>query len=126
MSATAAPALEHELRDLYERSKALTLAAAAALVLEADPAALSAEADRLLDDSLGARRRAKGLAPQLSACVDAARDLRRLLAGAALGSVAEADVDRARASHRRLRREVWQVLPCEYVPCCAAGHGPER
>jgi thioredoxin-like negative regulator of GroEL len=122
MSAVATPAPEQELQELYARSKALTLAVAAALVLEADRAGLAEEADRLLDDALDARSRAAHLAPQLAACVDAARDLRGLLGGGA----PEADVDRARASHRRLRREVWRVLPCDYVPCCAAGHGPER
>jgi hypothetical protein len=118
----SAAAPEHELQELYARSKALTLAAGAALVLEADRTGLADEADRLLADALEARRRTARLAPQLSACVDAAHDLKRLLHGGA----PEADVDRARASHRRLRREVWRVLPCEYVPCCAAGHGPER
>lgn len=122
MSTVAASAPEQELQELYARSKALTLAAAAALVLDEDRAGLVDETDRLLGDALAARRRTAHLAPQLSACVDAARDLRRLLDGAA----AEADLDQARASHRRLRREVWRVLPCEYVPCCAAGHGPER
>ena len=33
--------------------------------------------------------------------------------------IAAADTERVRASHRRLRREVWKVVPCEYVPCCA-------
>jgi hypothetical protein len=122
MSAVAAPASEQELQELYARTKALTLAAAAALVLEADRAGLAGEADRLLADARDARTRTTHLVPQLSACVDAARDLRQLLDGGA----PQADVDRARASHRRLRREVWRVLPCEYVPCCAAGHGPER
>ena len=121
MTTLATPAPEQELQELYARSKALTLTAAAALVLE-EPAGLSEDADRLIADSLDARRRIPGFAPQLDACVDAARDLRQLLDGAA----ADADVDRARASHRRLRREVWRVLPCEYVPCCAAGHGPKR
>jgi thioredoxin-like negative regulator of GroEL len=122
MSAVTAPAPETELQELYARSKGLTLAAAAALVLEADRAGLAEEADRLLADALDARARVARLAPQLSACVDAAQDLLELLDG----SSSEADVDRARASHRRLRREVWRVLPCEYVPCCASGHGPER
>jgi hypothetical protein len=122
MSTLAAPAPEQELQELYARSKTLTLAAAAALVLDEDRAGLVDETDRLLGDALAARSRTEHLAPQLSACVDAARDLRRLLEPAA----PEADLDRARASHRRLRREVWRVLPCEYVPCCAAGHGPER
>jgi len=122
VSTAAADVSGRELHDLYTRSKALTAAAAAALVLDADAGDLAVEARRLLDDSLAARRRATGLVPQLSACVDAARDLRGLLDRARLGRASEADVDRARASHRRLRREVWQVLPCEYVPCCAAGH----
>lgn len=125
MTAVAAPAPAQELQELqelYARSKALTLAAGAALVLDADRTGLAGEADRLLADALEARRRTARLAPQLFACVDAARDLCRLLHGAA----PETDVDRARSSHRRLRREVWHVLPCEYVPCCAAGHGPER
>jgi hypothetical protein len=126
MSAAEVLAPERELQDLYARSKALTLAAAAALVFEADAAGLAEEAGRLLDDALEARRRVPGLVPQLSACADAARDLRGLLDGAALGRPVEEDVERARASHRRLRREVWQVLPCEYVPCCATGHAHDE
>ena len=122
MSIVATPAPEQELQELYARSKALTSAAAAALVLDAEPAGLPEEADRLLADSIDAGRRLPGLAPQLAACVEAARDIGRLLAGDA----SESDLDRARASHRRLRREVWRGPPCEYVPCCAAGHGPER
>jgi hypothetical protein len=121
-AAPAAPAPEWELQDLYARSKTLTLAAAAALILDSGGDGLSAEAERLLEDSLAARRRSTELGAQLSACVDVALELRRLLAGAERGGTTEADVDRARAAHRRLQRQVWQVLPCEYVPCCASGH----
>ena len=62
------------------------------------------------------------LEPQLAASVGAARDLRRLLVEAVRGEAADRVLDQARASQRRLRREVWRVLPCEYVPCCASGH----
>ena len=104
--------------------RALALATAAALMLESGLGELASEADRLLEDC--ARRpqdRASMLEPQLGACVDAARDLRRLLVEPLLAARRlDAVLDQARASHRRLRREVWRVLPCEYVPCCASGH----
>jgi hypothetical protein len=124
--APTAAAPERELQDLYARSKTLTLAAAAALMLDSGADRLSAEAERLLDDCLAARRRSSMLRPQLSACVDAARELRRLLDGAAEGTASDVDLERARTAHRRLRREVWRVLPCEYVPCCAAGHAHDE
>jgi len=54
MSTVATPAAEQELQELYARSKVLTSAAAAALVLDAEPAGLPEEADRLLADSIDA------------------------------------------------------------------------
>jgi hypothetical protein len=109
---------EHELNELYARYKALALAAGAALILDSDVERLAGEVKALLDDARRARRGSSALAPQLSACVEAAAGLGRLLADAPASTAA---LEAARASHRRLRREVWNVLPCEYVPCCAGG-----
>jgi hypothetical protein len=122
----AAAAPERELQDLYARSKMLALAAGAALVLDSSLDGLETQAEQLLEDCLAAHSQVSAFRPQLSACVDTARELRRLLAEADRGAATEADVDRARASHRRLQREVWRVLPCEYVPCCASGHAHDK
>jgi hypothetical protein len=70
---------------------------------------------------------AAGAAPaelraQLDACVAAARELDALLRRGAGGEPVAAEIEAARATHRALRREVWKVLPCEYVPCGAELH----
>ena len=46
----------------------------------------------------------------MSTLIDATEQDRQAETGALL--------ERVRASHRRLRREIWDVQPCEYVPCC--------
>ena len=116
-----------DLRELYARYKRLALAAGAALILEgADDGALAAEAQSLVGDCEAARARAPHLRPQLDACAEAAAELHALLGRAAGDEPADAALERARTSHRRLRREVWSVLPCEYVPCCAEHIHHER
>ncbi len=113
---------EYELRELYGRCKTLALSAAAALILESGVDDLATEAERLHGDCVAAHRTASRLGPQLAACVEASRELSALLAGAAGGAWTDAGLEQARASYRRLRRSVWSVLPCEYVPCCASAH----
>jgi hypothetical protein len=106
-----------EVRNLYGRYKHLALAAGAALVLDAPREELASDAAALLADARAAAAAGDSYAPQLRACVDAASELRDLIATGG-------DVEAARETHKRLRREVWKVVPCEYVPCCA-GHGHE-
>jgi hypothetical protein len=113
---------ERRLRDLYARYKALALATGAALVLDARDEALAADVDALLRDCLTARRASVELEPQFAACVEATGELRLLVRG----EESSAALERARESHRRLRRAVWSVLPCEYVPCCAEHAHHER
>jgi len=93
--------------ELYRRYKALALAAGAALVLDAPVRELAGAIDELCGAAEG------------TPCAEPAADLRRLVQRSARGEVADADVERVRASHRRLRRTVWTTQPCEYVPCCA-------
>jgi hypothetical protein len=100
-----------QVQELYLRYKALALATGAALVLDGDVDALTREADALLADCRAAN---------IDVCVDAALDLCRLLAGDASA------LEQARESHRSLRRAVWTVHPCEYVPCCAEHVHAER
>jgi hypothetical protein len=116
--ALAEPGLD-ELGELYGRYKRLALAAGATLVLGEHPAALADATAALLADSRDALAAGGALAPALSACVLAAAELHALLvrAGADPSAVGAADTDRVRATHSRLRREVWKVIPCEYVPC---------
>lgn len=121
MSAAVAERLDaSELRRLYGRYKSLLLAAAAALVLDEPTADLAAATEALHVDC----RAAAGSCPpelkrQLDACAAAAGELEVLVRGGADGCP---DVEAARATHRALRREVWKVLPCEYVPCGAELH----
>ena len=100
-----------------------TLAAAAALVLDAEPAGLP-EAGRRAARPTAATRGRRGPALAAAArrlCAEAAREHR---GDCSAGDATEAR-SRAvpRASHRRLRREVWGVIPANTCPCCAAGHG---
>ena len=109
------------LEGLYSRYKHVALAAGATLLLDADPAPLAAMAAGLLTDSRAALDGADAAgAPPLQACVRASAELHRLLVCALSGSpIGPSDTDRVRASHSDLRREVWKVIPCEYVPCSA-------
>lgn len=101
------------LGELYGRYKKLTLATGAALVLGAPHETLEQEARVLLVDSRAAFAGAVRHGSQFRACVEAATELEALLArGGEVGAV--------RSTHKRFRREVWKVIPCEYVPCCAA------
>jgi hypothetical protein len=124
MSAVAVPLDgERELRECYERYKRLTLATGAALLLGPAPNALADAAAALLEDCRHAAARAPAaLASQLRACAAASDELRELLGHAELchTAVSSDEIERVRATHRRLRREVWKVLPCEYVPCAAS------
>jgi hypothetical protein len=117
---------EHELASLYGRYKALAIAAAAAAILDAPPAGLAAEAELLVADTGAARRPGRRHARQFAACADAAVALRRLIARVGAGDLSPDELEHARASHRALRHEVWSVLPCEYVPCCAGDHHLSR
>lgn len=110
---------ERELQDLYGRYKTLVLAAAAALMLDQPFADVVRETQRLVDDCLTAERSAACFDEQFAACVAATEELAHLLDVAGDGGLTSVHLDVVRASHSRLRREVWDVLPCEYVPCCA-------
>jgi hypothetical protein len=102
------------VRELYGRYKSLALAAGASLVLGAPCDELAAETAQLLEDGRAALAAHPSRRVQLEACVGAADELLGLVAGE--GS----DVDAVRETHKHLRREVWKVIPCEYVPCCAS------
>ena len=106
-----------EVQSLYGRYKHLALAAGAALVLDAPLEGLEADTAELLADARCAAAAGGRYTAQLAACVAAASELHTLIAEGG-------DVDAARRTHRQLRREVWKVIPCEYVPCCA-GHANE-
>ncbi|HEY3613182.1 MAG TPA: hypothetical protein VGK92_05725 [Gaiellales bacterium] len=115
---TAIAALpEQELLRRYERYKSLTLAATAALILAQPVGDLRDRAEALHEEC---RAGGAGEGPQGAACSAAAADLAELLRLAAAGEDTGALLERARASHRRLRREIWDVQPCEYVPCCVS------
>jgi hypothetical protein len=102
------------VRELYGRYKSLALAAGASLVLGRSCDELAAETAQLLEDARAAVAAHPSRRLQLEACARAAHELLVLLVGQ--GS----DVEAVRESHKHLRREVWKVVPCEYVPCCAS------
>jgi hypothetical protein len=113
MSAVVAAA---PVSDLYGRYKQLALAAGAALVLDAPLETLHDDVDELVADARAALAAGGAHESQLRACVDAAEQLQDLVR-------CGGDVESVRRSHRHLRREVWKVIPCEYVPCCASAGG---
>jgi len=117
---------EGELKSLYGRYKALAISASAAVILEAPLDGVAVGAEQLLADCRAAARAGGPHAAQLAVCASAASSLYDLVVRAGGHEVLEAELDRARASHRELRREVWNVVPCEYVPCCADDHHIHR
>jgi hypothetical protein len=117
---------ERELASLYGRYKSLAVATAAAAILDAPLGGLAAETELLVADTRAAGRQGRRHAGQFDACAKAAVALRALVDRAQTGDLSPDDLEDARASHRVLRREVWSVLPCEYVPCCADDHHLSR
>jgi hypothetical protein len=116
--AVAAPdaALEH----LYRRFKALSLAVSAALMLDRPLGELAGETDALVRECLAAAADTEDGDSPLVECVGAALALSSLVQRASAGESTELELAQVRAAHLRLRRGVWAVLPCEYVPCCAS------
>jgi hypothetical protein len=117
---------EDELQRLYGRFKSLTLAVSAALLLDGPIAELEADADALLVECVHASSSSPQPDRALIESVEAAGALAALVQRAASGASSSGELDELRAAHLRLRREVWRVLPCEYVPCCAAGTHTHR
>jgi hypothetical protein len=113
---------ERELNDLYGRYKTLVLAVSAALMLDQPFADVVEEVHLLVADCVAAARSTDCFAEQFAACVTAAQELSHVLDLTAGEEWTAAHLDVVRASHSRLRHEVWNVLPCEYVPCCASAH----
>ena len=108
------------LGELYGENKSLSLAVGAALTLGRRPEVEARVIERhLAECERAAAERPGELAEHFEACRVAAADLAAM--------VREVDRDRCtpsrqrlsavRASHRRLRRLVWEVFDCEYVPC---------
>lgn len=120
----AAPARRSDaavLGTLYARNKALALSVGASLTLGRRPAETPTELRRhLAECERAARAGADGeLSVHLAACRDAAADLVALIpaAGPDAAEPSRERIAAARASHRRLRRLVWDVFDCEYTPC---------
>jgi hypothetical protein len=112
----ASPA-QHQLEELYGRYRTLALASGAALTLGAPPAALADEVRALRADAHAAAESTERFAPQLSACAVAAGQLVTLLE-----TSSDEQLDAVRVSHKRLRRDVWDLVPCDYTPCCLQRH----
>jgi hypothetical protein len=110
-------AIALDLGELYGRYKRLTLAAAAGLLAGEGSPELEDEVRALRADATHAVRDADSATlVQLRACANAAAELEQLVVG---GQLSLEGVERVRQTHSELRREVWKVIPCEYVPCNA-------
>jgi hypothetical protein len=115
---------ERELLALYARYKRLALGTGAGLMLDAVPTEFVEETRALVADC----HRAAAAAPHgpltalFEACTGAAVALHDLVLCGREGSrrVPDERLRAVRASHSRLRRAIWTVTPCEYVPCAAA------
>ena len=125
-AAAPAPPGVVELRELYFRLKGLVLASASRMLLDEPLDGLAADAGALLEDCRDAAGQADAvLSAPLTACELAAAEVCEMLGEAAAAGVASSRIASVRASHSRLRQEVWRFIPCEYVPCSAA-HAHER
>lgn len=111
---------EAELAELYAEYKQLILAIAAALIVSQDLPDVVQQSRRLEARCMTAAINAPGpaVAAATTATALAAGELVEALAslGAPPG-VARRALDQVRARHRWLRRQIWDVLPCEYPPC---------
>ena len=117
---------EDEVERLYSRFKTLSLGASAALLLDRPVAGLAVEANTFLAECMRASAAAAEPDAPLVECVAAAWALTALLGRAGGGASTTDELAELRTAHARLRREVWNVLPCEYVPCCAVGTHTHR
>ena len=118
MSTVLDTAPEQAVRELYTRYTALALSTSASLLLGGELGPIAEQVDALVDDCEAAGARADALGRQTEACGEAAASLRPLLSR---DPTPEA-LAHARETHLRLRRAVWEVIPFEYVPCCASTH----
>ncbi len=104
------------LNELYGRERRLLLAVGASLAMGGVPSGALSEAERLAADCETAT--GGGLEEHFDACRDGAARLVELVEDACRRGASSPDrLQAARASHRRLRRLVWDVSGCEYVPC---------
>jgi hypothetical protein len=122
---------ERQLLALYARYKHLALGTGAGLMLDAIPTELVEETRALVADCRRAAAAAPHgpLTPLFEACTGAAVALHDLVLSGREGSgrVPDERLRAVRASHSRLRREIWTLTPCEYVPCSAANqHTTQR
>jgi hypothetical protein len=107
------------LAELYGANKSLSLSISAALALQLPPEVGSEQVDGHLRACERAAAEHRGeLGPHFEACRDAAAALAGLAREAEGGLVpSQQRLDAVRRSHRNLRRLVWEVFDCEYVPC---------
>jgi hypothetical protein len=117
---------EDQLQRLYGRFKSLTLATTSALLLERPVSELQAEVDALLVECTHASSATAEPSAPLEECVRASSALAALVRHVIAGDSTAAELEQLRLAHLRLRRQVWTVLPFEYVPCCASGARTHR
>jgi hypothetical protein len=125
-SPEAARRPQSALQSLYGQYKALAISAAAAVIVEAPLDGLVVSTEALLVECSEEAAPDCEYEAQLAACAHACAALRDFLRRAHEHGVSTSELEQVRTTHRELRREVWRVLPCEYVPCCADEHHIHR
>ena len=111
-----------ELAEVYDGYKLLALSYGAGIILREPSPGLGEQAARLHQRCAAALRDCTdtSVRPALAACLAASEELARALAERPFAD--ESLAGRLRERHRQLRREVWHVLPFEYVSCASHEH----
>lgn len=116
-----------DARSLYERCKELSLAAGATIILGQESAPLVGRAAALVRDCRAAVAAAPGAeAEPLRRCLTAAKAVERLVGAADRdAAVILTETLAVREAHRRMRLAIWELVPCEYVPCGHEAHSDD-
>jgi hypothetical protein len=117
------------LGHLYARNKALALSVGAALTLRRRPVGARREVEEHLAECERAVAERRGaFSPHFAACRSAAAELAGLVREVErdLHMPSRQRLSAVRSSHRSLRRLVWEVFDCEYVPCGAHDAAHDR
>ncbi|OJU85502.1 MAG: hypothetical protein BGO11_00735 [Solirubrobacterales bacterium 70-9] len=108
------------LNELYGANKSLSLSVSAALAMQLPPqvGAEQIDAHVWVCERAAAEHQGEELEAHFEACRDAAVALADLAREAEDGLVpTQRRLEAVRRTHRHLRRLVWEVFDCEYVPC---------
>lgn len=116
-----APSGGSDVLALYDRCKALTLAAGASLLLERPDPSLRADALALADEVLATPASTSNERIQIAHVRDAALAVAELV-----DDGDPAALDRALTAQKKLRAQLGSLLAPQYSPCGAHSHGSHR